>query len=90
MSSWGRPASAIRRLLGALGHERRPRAFDPSKFEPTGSSAGHAVLLIDDTWTTGASAESAAAALRRAGAGPIAAVVIGRYLNREWPENPGA
>jgi orotate phosphoribosyltransferase len=45
------------------------------------------VLLIDDTWTTGANAQSAAAALKSAGAGPVAAVVIGRHLNREWHEN---
>lgn len=48
---------------------------------------GEAVLVIDDTWTTGASAQSAAAALRRAGAGPIAAVVLGRYVNRGWDHN---
>ena len=45
------------------------------------------MLLIDDTWTTGASAQSAAAALKDAGAGRVAAVVIGRHLNREWHEN---
>jgi orotate phosphoribosyltransferase len=45
------------------------------------------VLLIDDTWTTGANAQSAAAALKDAGAGPVAAVVIGRHLNRDWHEN---
>ncbi len=45
------------------------------------------MLLIDDTWTTGANAQSAAAALKSAGAGPVAAVVIGRHLNREWHEN---
>ena len=44
------------------------------------------MLLIDDTWTTGASAQSAAAALKAAGA-DRAAVVIGRHLNREWHEN---
>jgi orotate phosphoribosyltransferase len=45
------------------------------------------VLLIDDTWTTGANAQSAAATLKAAGSGPVAAVVIGRHLNREWHEN---
>lgn len=76
-----------RRLLERSATSVEPRAFDPRKFEPIRDLSGHAVLLIDDTWTTGASAESAAAALRRAGAGPIAAVAIGRYLNRDWPEN---
>jgi orotate phosphoribosyltransferase len=45
------------------------------------------VLLIDDTWTTGASAQSAAAVLKQAGARTVAAVVIGRHLNRGWHEN---
>jgi hypothetical protein len=63
------------------------RAFDGGKYEPTRRTSGSSVLLIDDTWTTGASAQSAAAALKTAGAGPVAAVVIGRHLNREWHEN---
>jgi predicted amidophosphoribosyltransferase len=63
------------------------RTVDPDKFKPLRGLEGQAVLLIDDTWTTGASAQSAAAALRRAGAGSVAAVVIGRHVNREWDEN---
>lgn len=65
----------------------RPREVHAGKFEPTRVLQGEPVLLIDDTWTTGASARSAAAALRDAGAGPVAAVVIGRHLNRGWYEN---
>ncbi len=64
-----------------------PRQIHVDKFEPTRKLAGEAVLLVDDTWTTGASARSAAAALTGAGAGPVGAVVIGRYLNRAWHEN---
>ena len=45
------------------------------------------MLLIDDTWTTGASAQSAAAALKQAGAGAVVALVIGRHLKRDWHEN---
>jgi predicted amidophosphoribosyltransferase len=63
------------------------RQFSPDKFRPRRSLSGESVLLIDDTWTTGASAQSAAAALKSAGSGPVAAVVIGRHLNREWHEN---
>jgi orotate phosphoribosyltransferase len=63
------------------------RTFDSGKFDAVRSLDGEPVLLIDDTWTTGASAQSAAAALLRAGAGPVAAVVIGRHLNRGWHEN---
>jgi len=48
---------------------------------------GGAVLLIDDTWTTGANAQSAAAALKTAGAERVAVLVIGRYVNRAWAHN---
>ena len=75
------------RLLRRSGADIAPREFDPDKFEATKKLDGEAILLIDDTWTTGASAQSAAAALKRAGAGPVAAVVIGRHLNRTWHEN---
>jgi predicted amidophosphoribosyltransferase len=75
------------RLLRRSRLEVAPRTFDARKFEAIRSLAGEPVLLIDDTWTTGASAQSAAAALRSSGAGPVAAVVIGRHLNREWHEN---
>jgi predicted amidophosphoribosyltransferase len=63
------------------------RAFSADKFEALRDLDGEPVLLIDDTWTTGASAQSAAATLRNAGAGPVAAVVIGRHMNREWEDN---
>jgi predicted amidophosphoribosyltransferase len=77
-----------RHLLRRSHVEVAPRAFNQQKFEPTKHLDEHTtVLLIDDTWTTGASAQSAAAALKAAGAGPIAAVVLGRHLNREWHQN---
>jgi hypothetical protein len=64
-----------------------PHAFSPDRFAATIGLGGESVLLIDDTWTTGASVQSAAATLKRAGAGPVAAVVIGRHLNRDWHHN---
>jgi predicted amidophosphoribosyltransferase len=76
------------RLLQRSRNDVAPRAFSRDKFAATRLIEGGAsVLLIDDTWTTGASAQSAAAALKAAGAGATAAVVIGRHLNREWHEN---
>ncbi|MFF7313798.1 hypothetical protein [Streptomyces sp. NPDC008137] len=42
---------------------------------------GENILLVDDTWTTGNHAQSAAAALKAAGAGSVAIVVLGRHLN---------
>jgi predicted phosphoribosyltransferase len=74
-------------LLRRSRLETAPRTFDARKFDAVRALDGEPVLVIDDTWTTGASAQSAAAALRHAGAGPVAAVVIGRHLNREWHEN---
>ncbi len=75
------------RLLACAGVESAPRKFDPHRYLATRALDGERILLIDDTWTTGANAQSAAAALRTAGAGTVAAVVIGRHLNREWHEN---
>jgi predicted phosphoribosyltransferase len=75
------------RLLTRSSKLVAARAFDREKYEPTRQLHGSSVLLIDDTWTTGANAQSAAASLKAAGAGAVAAVVIGRHLNREWHEN---
>jgi predicted amidophosphoribosyltransferase len=76
-----------RRLLRRSAAQIPDRTFSATKFEATINLDNQTILLIDDTWTTGASAQSAAAALKQAGAGRIAAVVIGRHLNREWHQN---
>lgn len=76
-----------RRLLRRSAAQIRERTFSTTKFEATTNLDRQSILLIDDTWTTGASAQSAAAALKAAGAERVAAVVIGRHLNREWHEN---
>jgi hypothetical protein len=75
-----------RRLLRRTDIRLETRAFSHDRYEALEQLNGEAVLLIDDTWTTGASAQSAAATLKAAGAGPVAAVVIGRHVNREWHE----
>jgi hypothetical protein len=75
------------RLLERSVTDVSPRTFDRHKFTAARRLDGAPVLLIDDTWTTGASAQSAASALKDAGSGPVAAIVIGRHLNREWHEN---
>jgi hypothetical protein len=76
-----------RRLLRRTDRPVAPRARDPEKFAATRPLNGEPILLIDDTWTTGANAQSAAAALKSAGAGPVAVLVIGRHLKREWDGN---
>ena len=92
----------LRRIVGELAEPTRdryerllvrsdslsiPRVFDPARYRPTRRLDGGTVLLIDDMWTSGASAESAAAALLAAGAQTVAAVVVARHLNRGWREN---
>ena len=42
------------------------------------------VLLVDDTWTTGGNAHSAAIALKEAGAAKVAIVVLGRHFDRSF------
>jgi hypothetical protein len=44
------------------------RGWDPRRFTAVRALAGERVLLVDDTWTTGARAQTAAAALLTAGA----------------------
>ncbi|MGO9898993.1 MAG: hypothetical protein ACLP0J_04720 [Solirubrobacteraceae bacterium] len=83
----GPTRSRHERLLRRSDTPLARRTFAPDLYEPTRPLRGERILLIDDTWTTGANAQSAAAALRNAGAGGVAAVVIGRHLNRGWHEN---
>jgi hypothetical protein len=68
-------------LTARPGADGRARDLDPERFTAP-RLAGARVLLLDDTWTTGASAQSAAMALRGAGASAVAAVVLGRHLAR--------
>ena len=75
------------RLLVRTPTPAIPRHFDAARYRATQPLRGEAVLLIDDMWTSGASAQSAAAALLDAGAGKVAAIVIARHLNRGWDRN---
>ncbi|MGW2400929.1 hypothetical protein ACWCYY_30645 [Kitasatospora sp. NPDC001664] len=61
------------------------RAASPDRFTAS-DVRGRAVLLIDDTWTTGNHVQSAAAALKASGAVVVAAIVIGRHLNGQYQE----
>lgn len=77
------------------------RALRPSATAPTGRDYGPGrydatlpvddadVLLVDDTWTTGGHAQSAATALKLAGARTVALVVIGRHVQPGWSSAPG-
>jgi len=58
----------------------RLRDLDPGRFLAA-ALPGARVLLIDDTWTTGSSAQSAAMALRAGGARSVVTVVLGRHVS---------
>jgi orotate phosphoribosyltransferase len=47
------------------------------------------VLLVEDTWVSGSSAQSAAVALRGAGARHVAVVVLGRHVDPADPRSAG-
>jgi hypothetical protein len=67
-------------LLARPGADTWGRVLDPGRFWAPRPLTGQAVLLLDDTWTSGGTAQSAAVALKRAGARSVAVVVIGRHL----------
>jgi hypothetical protein len=75
------------RLLVRSDSVAIPRVYDPARYVPTRRLAGESVLVVDDMWTSGASAQSAAGALLAAGARCVAAVVLARHLNRSWHNN---
>jgi predicted amidophosphoribosyltransferase len=75
------------RLLRRTSWQTEPRTFDSRRYRAVRRLDDQNVLLIDDTWTTGASAQSAAAALKAAGAATVGAVVVGRHVNRDWHHN---
>ena len=71
----------------AIRPGRQGRGLDLDRFRADRIPAGARVVLLDDTWVSGASAQSAAAALKQAGARHVAVVVLGRHVN---PDDPAA
>lgn len=72
-----------------LRDEPGTRELDADRFAAAPLD-GADVLLLDDTWTTGASAQSACAALRLAGARSVAIVVLGRHVYPDAGRAPAA
>jgi predicted amidophosphoribosyltransferase len=67
------------------GASAEGRAVLVNRYRATQAMTGDpAVLLIDDTWTTGGRAQSAAIALHDAGAAKVAVVVLGRHFDRSF------
>ncbi len=69
----------------AIRPGRQGRDLDIHRFQASPGRRGTGVLLLDDTWVSGASAQSACAALKLAGAGRVAIVVLGRHVNPADP-----
>lgn len=89
-------SSAISKLRGAPPHvdlltpgahkSALSRTVDPDRFSvgDPGMVAGRHVLLVEDTWVTGASAQSAAVTLHRAGTTRVTVLCIARMLTTQW------
>jgi hypothetical protein len=70
----------LQRTRGTIGHMRPNAAAFAVPPSARSTVAGARILLVDDTYVSGARAQSAAAALRRAGARATVIVPLGRLL----------
>ncbi|MDK4327886.1 hypothetical protein QPX56_03715 [Corynebacterium pseudodiphtheriticum] len=59
------------------------REVNSDLFTAIGNVEAQHILLIDDTWTTGAHMLSAVGALRNAGAARITAIALARWISRD-------
>jgi hypothetical protein len=73
----------LTRGSGPLGHMQPDRSGFAVVAAFAGAVRGSRVLLLDDTYVSGARAQSAAAALRRAGARSVVVAVVGRVLRTD-------
>jgi phosphoribosylpyrophosphate synthetase len=93
---WVHPLRGL--VAGRAKGSEVPLVAAPSVSQPRTVNADHFtcnvrmpqeshVLLIDDTWTTGGHAQSAALALRKAGAARVSALVVARWLKENYGDN---
>lgn len=78
--------------VGLRATGAKSRSLSPDLFRVDGGYAPDMlrhVLLIDDTWTTGGNMQSAAVALKRAGAGRVTAFCVARIVNYEFCDSLG-
>jgi len=75
------------RLLIRSALQADKRDIVPEKFTATTEMDGATVLLIDDTWVSGGSVQSAAGALKAAGAGAVGAMVIARLIDQDYGDH---
>lgn len=89
--------SAVSHLPGIAPHHQllvprrdnagASRVLDPDRFGVIAPDqvVGRHVLLVEDTWVSGASVQSAAVALHRAGARRVTALCAARLIREQWP-----
>jgi hypothetical protein len=73
--------------LSIVPAEIHARGVNPGWVRVDDPVADGDVLVVDDTWVSGGSAQSAAAALKLAGAHRVAVVVLGRHVNPADPRS---
>jgi hypothetical protein len=84
LRSLAKPRS-VEIVLRGIDHPADPRGLSAGHFTVQSIIPRNAhVLLIDDTWTTGGHAQSAALALRTAGAAHVSLLIIARWLTVGW------
>jgi hypothetical protein len=84
----GRLAPGDEVALAAAGEVEYSRDVDPGHFRAAAPlPAGAHVLLVDDTWARGGHAQSAALAIRAAGAARISVLVAARWINEDFGGN---
>jgi hypothetical protein len=69
------------------GCEAHGRYVSTDWLRVDGRVSGADVLVAEDSWVSGASAQSAAAALKLAGAARVAVVVLGRHIDPADPRS---
>jgi hypothetical protein len=73
-------------LAACSGELVQAREFHTGRYRTVTPLPGARVLLLDDTWASGSSAQSAAAALKLAGARSVVTLVLGRHINPAHPQ----
>jgi hypothetical protein len=86
VSALARPG-ALEVTLTATPAPVNPREVNPAHFTASANASGQHVLVIDDTWTGGGHATSAALAVRAAGATRVSVLVLARWLSEGWGLN---